>query len=89
MDADSRAYWEAKGLRFGQPSTACENFPDWQGCECQGADDHDGPHTCVCGARWDEEGHPLGVDGEPTGLDLPRREDNEAVLARARPDQAG
>lgn len=67
-------------------SGCCDNFPDWQGCECCGADGkgmdagHDGPHVCVCGARWDDDGHPLDIDGNPTGLDLPRRADNEAVL---------
>jgi hypothetical protein len=61
--------------------STCDNFPDWQGCECNHEIGHGGPHVCVCGARWDDDGRPLGVDGKPTGLDLPRREDNEAIKA--------
>jgi hypothetical protein len=64
----------------------CDNYPDWQGCECCGLDGrfsmpkgHDGPHICVCGARWDDDGRPLGLDGEPTGLALPRGADNDAI----------
>ena len=67
----------------------CDNYPDWQGCECCGLDGrgmdkgHDGPHLCVCGARWDDYGRPVDSDGAVTGLDLPRVEDNQRVKAAA------
>lgn len=35
----------------------CDNFPDWQGCECEKDAGHDGEHECVCGARWDDDGN--------------------------------
>jgi hypothetical protein len=37
----------------------CDNYPDWQGCECELDGGHDGPHECVCGAQWDDDGRML------------------------------
>jgi hypothetical protein len=37
----------------------CDNFPDWQGCECEKPAGHGGPHECVCGAQWDDDGRKL------------------------------
>lgn len=45
----------------------CDNFPEWQGCECERGPDHDGPHKCVCGCEWDDDGNMLrrGYQDEP------------------------
>lgn len=37
----------------------CDNFPDWQGCECERTGSHT-VHECVCGAQWDDDGFLLG-----------------------------
>jgi hypothetical protein len=40
-------------------ATWCDNFPDWQGCECECERGHEGPHVCVCGAEWNDDGELL------------------------------